>query len=67
MTEPAWLSDVRELVHADPSLQRALLSHESPTDFAVALTALTGQRVTVDDVAAAAREARREWLERWVS
>jgi hypothetical protein len=67
MTEPTWLVDVRGRVQADPELQRALLLLTDAAEFAHAVAALTEPPVTAKDVADAAQDARRAWLERWIS
>ena len=59
----------REIVFADPALERRLQSVPDWPSFvgeAVAAAAERGVALTEDDLLAARDQARRSWLERWV-
>lgn len=59
----------REIVFADKSLQRELYEIEQPDRFAERIKELAVERsLTVgdDDIQEAMRQARKEWIERWI-
>lgn len=59
----------REIVFADKSLQRELYGIEQPDCFAERIKELAVERsLTVgdDDIQEAMRQARKEWIERWI-
>jgi hypothetical protein len=60
---------LRDLVLADEALQDELLAAADAAAFAQRLTDLAdglGLALTVEDVRAEMKAARRHWLERWV-
>ena len=59
----------RQLVFADRVLQRELYEIEQPDRFAERIMELAAERsITVadEDIQEATRQARREWIERWI-
>jgi hypothetical protein len=64
---PDWLSRVRGDLHRDAALRQSLLQIHDAQEFCAQVAALAGPPVTPEDVQAAFRTARREWLERWLS
>jgi hypothetical protein len=60
---------LRDVVLADEALQDELIAAPDAAQFAQRLTELAdgvGLALTVAEVAAEVKEARRRWLERWV-
>lgn len=63
------LARFRQLVLADPTLQRQLRSLPSRAEFVrrtVALAAAEGCAVTAQDVEEGLLASRRNWFERWI-
>jgi hypothetical protein len=62
------LRALRERVHADPELARALagLDDDALHAHALSLAADISAEVTPEDLAGAIEAARREWLLRWI-
>jgi hypothetical protein len=59
----------RQLVFADRSLQRELYEIEQPDRFAERVKQLAAERlltVADEDIQEATRQARKEWIERWI-
>ena len=59
----------RQLVFADKTLQRELYEIEQPERFAARIKQLAAERslnVADEDIQEATRQARKEWIERWI-